>query len=517
MSYSATHELEEKAERSSGWTGARIASLVIGVILVLISLILLGAGGTGLWAEWTQRDAGYATTDVHRFSTTGAAVATEETHLGSAGVGWLYAPGLLGKVRIRVTPTNPSSALFVGIGRSADVDRYLAGVNHTVVTDFFTDKQKAVGGGTSPDPPGSQHFWVASADGAGPRTLVWKPSNGSWTVVVMNADRRPGLAVGADLGAKVPALLWIAVGLLAAGAVFLVGGGLLIAGAFRQGGAPATEQKGEVMSTPSITVAAPQAITGRQEDVDRYQAVRQYTLVQIIAVWAVAALPMAILAWVVAPAIKDSFAGTGNVPLIKALLLVLTAGMIWQFALVLALVWFEQRSLRWSTLRDALWLRSPRSPKTGRVGGRLWLILIPLIALFAVEAVLPQVGAPTNRDLGKFLDTHAGHTFMSGNWGWFALILVMFVFNTVLGEELLFRGLLLPRMKRAFGRGDWAANGVLFAAYHLHVPWMMPATLVIDTFAIAYPARRYQSAWIGIAVHSAQSVFIAAVLLTLVL
>lgn len=30
----------------------------------------------------------------------------------------------------------------------------------------------------------------------------------------------------------------------------------------------------------------------------------------------------------------------------------------------------------------------------------------------------------------------------------------MFLFNTALGEELLFRGYLLPRMNGAFGRGD---------------------------------------------------------------
>jgi uncharacterized protein len=271
------------------------------------------------------------------------------------------------------------------------------------------------------------------------------------------------------------------------------------------------------MSTPAITVPAPHVLTGREEEVDRYGAVKQYSLAQIVGVWAAAALPMGVLAWVVAPAIKDSFAGTGHVPLIKALLVLVTVGLIWQSVLVFGLVWFEQRSLRWSTLRDALWLRSPRSPKSGRVGGRLWLIVIPLIALFGVEEMLPKIGAPAGRDLGKFLDSHAGHTFMSGNWAWFALILVMFVFNTVLGEELLFRGLLLPRMKRTFGRGDWAANGVLFAGYHVAFPWMMPATLLIDTFAIAYPSRRYQSAWIGIAVHSSQSVFIAGLLLTLVL
>ena len=229
------------------------------------------------------------------------------------------------------------------------------------------------------------------------------------------------------------------------------------------------------MRTPSIATPAVGLRAREAEDVDRYAGVKQYSLGQIFAVWAAAALPMGILAWIVAPAIEDSFSGSGHVPLIKALLLLLTGGMIWQFVLVMGLVWLERRSLRWSTLRDALWLRSPRSPRSGRVGGRLWLILIPLIALFAVEEVLPAAGVQANRDLGKFLDSDAGHSFFSGNWGWFGLILVMFVFNTLLGEELLFRGLLLPRMKAAFGRRDWLANGVLVAAYHVHVPWMMPA------------------------------------------
>jgi membrane protease YdiL (CAAX protease family) len=201
----------------------------------------------------------------------------------------------------------------------------------------------------------------------------------------------------------------------------------------------------------------------------------------------------------------------------KSLLVVLTAGLIWQFVLVALLVWHEQRTFRWATVRDALWLRSPRSPTTGRVGGKLWLIVIPLIVLFFLESLLPQVGVPGNRDLAKFLDSDVGKNFMSGAWGWYGLMLLLFLFNTVLGEELLFRGVLLPRMKRVFGRGDWLANGVLFTVYHLHMPWLMPGTLLVDTFAIAYPARRYQSAWIGIVVHSSQSVFFAVIVLTLVL
>jgi hypothetical protein len=221
--------------RPSRWTTGRITPLVIGALLALVSLVLLGAGGTGVWADLAQRDAGYVSTDAHEFSSAGSALATEQTNLGSPGVGWLYSPSLLGKVRIRVSHLGSAQRpLFVGIGRSADVDRYLAGVNHTLISDFFANKVEAVGGVAPPSAPARQHFWVASSTGPGERTLVWKPANGSWTVVVMNADGRPGLDVRADLGARMPAVLWIAIGLLAAGAVFLVGGGLLIAGAIRR-------------------------------------------------------------------------------------------------------------------------------------------------------------------------------------------------------------------------------------------------------------------------------------------
>lgn len=236
----------------------------------------------------------------------------------------------------------------------------------------------------------------------------------------------------------------------------------------------------------------------------------------IFAVWAAATLPMAILAWIVAPFLADRFDGAGNVPMAKALILSLAVGLIWQFVLVLALVRREQGTLRWSVVREALWLRAPRSPKSGRRGGRLWLILIPLVVLLWAEELLPAFPHAENRDMGKFLGTDAGQGFLEGNWLWFAIILVQVAFNTALGEELLFRGYLLPRMNRVFGRGDWLANGALFAAYHVHAPWTFFGHFA-DAFILAYPTKRFRSAWVGIIVHSAQSVFIAAIVLSFVL
>src|SRR5215212_6135207 len=241
----------------------------------------------------------------------------------------------------------------------------------------------------------------------------------------------------------------------------------------------------------------------------------QYSLAKILGIWAAAALPMAALAWVVAPWLADRL--DGPLALTRALLVLLTVGLIWQFVLVVLLIHRERGSLRWAVLKDALWLHSPRSSRTGRVGGRLWLVLIPCVLLLGAEEFIPTFPPAAGHDFTAFVQSDAGQAFMSGNWVWYALIVVFVVFNTVLGEELLFRGVLLPRMQGAFGRFDWVANGVLFALYHLHVPWVIPQTLLVDTFVEAYPSRRYRSALIGIIVHSSQSVFVLALVQFLVL
>jgi membrane protease YdiL (CAAX protease family) len=260
-------------------------------------------------------------------------------------------------------------------------------------------------------------------------------------------------------------------------------------------------------TTPTLTSATP--------DVTSIDAqLPQYSLRKILAVWAAAALPMAALAWVAAPALVTTLDGPGAWP--RALIVCLTLGLVWQLVLVLALVRREQGSLRWPVLKEALWLRSPVSPRTGRRGGRLWLLLVPVIVAVAVKEMLPNLPVPGERDMATFIESQTGQDFMSGNWTWFAIILVMWVFNTALGEELLFRGLLLPRMQGVFGRGDWFANGVLFTLYHLHVPWAMPKVF-LDVFLYSWPSRRYRSALMGIAVHSAQTVVLSVMVLALVL
>jgi membrane protease YdiL (CAAX protease family) len=266
------------------------------------------------------------------------------------------------------------------------------------------------------------------------------------------------------------------------------------------------------VATPHITTR--QTLVPTVETAVDTPVLPQYSRRRIAGIWAAAALPMGFLAWVAAPILAGHLNGPNA--LFQALLICITGGLIWQFVLVAGLLWHEQRTLRWSRVREALWLRAPRSPRTGRRGGRAWLIVVPLIVGTALEGMIPTVVNPGIHDFGTFVGSDAGQAFFSGAWGWLAVVGVLFVFNTVLGEELLFRGLLLPRMNGAFGERDWVANGVLFAGYHLHMPWGIPATL-LDTFFLAGPSKRRRSALVGIVVHSAQSVFFFGLLVALVL
>jgi CAAX protease family protein len=272
----------------------------------------------------------------------------------------------------------------------------------------------------------------------------------------------------------------------------------------------------EEHSMPATTTAAPPpaAQPTAARSADRSQ-LPQYSVRQILAIWAAAALPMGLLAWIVAPWLRDQLGGRD--PFIEALLICLTAGLLWELALVLILLRRELGGLAWSRVRNALWLRAPRDPKTGRVGGKVWFWALPFVVLSAAVNALPidPVG-PMPRDLPKLIDTDRAEHFFAGNWGWFGMLVAVALLAPVV-EELFFRGLLLPRMRGAFGKGDVIANGTLFTVYHVHQPWSMPATLIDGIVNQAYPTKRFQSTWMGLITHTLPSFVIIGVVLSLVL
>ncbi|MCC6187724.1 MAG: CPBP family intramembrane metalloprotease [Anaerolineales bacterium] len=233
----------------------------------------------------------------------------------------------------------------------------------------------------------------------------------------------------------------------------------------------------------------------------------QYTLWQILGIWALAAGPMALLAWVAAPALIPYS------PLHPGLTywLLMIAGMAWQFVVSLVLLYRELGTLRWSAIRQRTWLQTPREPKTDRPNPRLFWWLLPALFFSGV------VGIGLARDLdapvawlfpalqpAPFMDnSQLASPEFKGQWGLLGILLVSHLFNYFLGEELLFRGVLLPKMQGVCGKYDWVANAVLFGLYHLHKPWGIP-TNIVGSLALTWPARRFRSNWMAVVVHAVE-------------
>jgi uncharacterized protein len=255
----------------------------------------------------------------------------------------------------------------------------------------------------------------------------------------------------------------------------------------------------------------------------------QYSLAKILGIWALAVAPMGILGWIVfylvAPDFESDPLGSGVTRIV-----LLTLGLVWLFVLSMIIVRREEGDLRWATLKRRLRLNAPREPSTGVPRAMLWLWVIPfLVGVVVIELVLASALENAWVSVFPFLaEPQGGYSFdailgsqevlqrLVGAWWFFALFVILSVFNTILGEEFLFRGVLLPRMEGVFGRGSWVANNVLFALYHVHVPWVMPNAFLTGLL-YTYPAYRYRSTWMSIILHSAQSVYIGFLVLGIVL
>lgn len=238
----------------------------------------------------------------------------------------------------------------------------------------------------------------------------------------------------------------------------------------------------------------------------------QYSLAQVLGLWAAAALPMGALLWFLMPAVVVP---RSDFPALAYLLLA-TAGLVWQGLVAFVVLRREVRPFTWAALRRRLWLHRPTSPRTGR--GTWWLLALTLpVALVmlayddleplrplqdAFVRLLPGIDQPAYTDLASLAEPR-----VVGQWWLLAVLAVLLLFNYLLGEELIFRGILLPKMRGVFGRWDVVANGVLFATYHLHILWALPVTIVRD-WVYAGLMRRYRSSWMSTLLHAYDGLFL---------
>jgi CAAX protease family protein len=251
--------------------------------------------------------------------------------------------------------------------------------------------------------------------------------------------------------------------------------------------------------------------------VDAPATSQQYSLIKILAIWASVTAPMALLAFVVAPMLMPR---TSLHPgLVHWMCTVV--GLMWQFVVALAVLRHELGHLRWPAVKERIWLNLPQDPRTGKPRKVLFVWVVPAIAANYLGGYLalgldgawtrwlPALSEPSYTRIEALADPK-----FQGQWWILGLTITSLIFNYLLGEELIFRGVLLPRMAGVFGRWDWVANTVLFGLYHVHKIWAWPS-MITSSFGMAWAAKRYRSLTMAVIVHGVEGYFIVLVLAVL--
>jgi hypothetical protein len=209
--------------RARGSVGAVVVGttlVVIGFLTAISGAVLLALFNTGSAVSSGQHSVSTPTsalvTDLDMISTVthaGPIITTPVLHLTASGTA--------------------GTPVFVGIGPSDRVAKYLDGVAVDHVRDLdlspfslITDRQA---GDAPATPPAAQDFWVAAAQSSSVTDLTWQIRDGSYAVVIMNADGSVEVASMVEVGVSLPGstALWLAV--LFVGVGFVVVGGIVIA------------------------------------------------------------------------------------------------------------------------------------------------------------------------------------------------------------------------------------------------------------------------------------------------
>jgi membrane protease YdiL (CAAX protease family) len=126
--------------------------------------------------------------------------------------------------------------------------------------------------------------------------------------------------------------------------------------------------------------------------------------------------------------------------------------------------------------------------------------IVGLITVFilsgALAFVLPKI-IPNFNPQPPFLTMNP----LASNEYWILLCwLPMFFFN-IFGEELFWRGLLMPLQENAIGKHTWWFHGLCWLVFHIPFGWNMILLLLPVFFIQSFLVWKYKNTWIGIIIH----------------
>ena len=105
--------------------------------------------------------------------------------------------------------------------------------------------------------------------------------------------------------------------------------------------------------------------------------------------------------------------------------------------------------------------------------------------------------------IGEFEHSPPFMTFeplTAGRYWLLAVWLPYWVLN-ILGEEILWRGVMLPRQELAFGNYAWLVHGFGWGVFHIVFGWHLLLTLLPIIFMLSYIVQKTKNSWVGVIIH----------------
>ena len=84
---------------------------------------------------------------------------------------------------------------------------------------------------------------------------------------------------------------------------------------------------------------------------------------------------------------------------------------------------------------------------------------------------------------------------------WILLIWLPYWVLNIMGEEILWRGTMLPRQELVFGKWTWFFHGIGWGVFHIAFGWQLLITLLPILFVQSYVVQRRKNTWVGVIIH----------------
>ncbi|MFC1490301.1 CPBP family intramembrane glutamic endopeptidase [Candidatus Latescibacterota bacterium] len=84
---------------------------------------------------------------------------------------------------------------------------------------------------------------------------------------------------------------------------------------------------------------------------------------------------------------------------------------------------------------------------------------------------------------------------------WLLIVWLPYWILNIMGEEILWRGVILPRQEIVHGKYTWLIHGIGWGIFHVAFGWQLLLTLLPIFFVQSYVVQKRKNSWIGVIIH----------------